>query len=372
LKITSIETIAVRVPIHEHLAIRAKGGSHSVSPFLIVRIHTDEGIVGLGEVSCTPRWSGEDQVTAAHFINSIFAPLLTAQDPRDISALTVRIGRALAGNPFTKAALEMALWDILGKTAGLPVYRLLGGPVRESIPIKWSISGIEPDRAASIAEWALDQGFRTMKVKVGIDPEQDVARVQAVRKAVGPDVRLGVDANGAWRPATAVDMIRRLCEYGIYFAEQPVPPGDPEWLATVRRQIDIAVVADESVYTPQDAIALARAKAADVLSVYVGKSAGISHAATIASIAEACGLACTIGSNLEMGIGTAAMLHLALSTAAITAHDYPCDIIGPLFYTDDLLEEPLKIQNGHAYISDRPGLGVTLNEEKLLRYSQDL
>ena len=372
MKIVRIETIPVRVPIHEHLAIRAKGGSHSVSPFLIVRIHADEGIVGLGEVSCTPRWSGEDQVTAAHFIDTIFAPLLIGQDPRDIEALTLRIGRALAGNPFTKAALEMALWDILGKAAGLPVYRLLGGPVRESVPIKWSISGVEPERAAAIARWAVERGFRTMKVKVGIDPEQDMARVKAVREAVGPDVRLGVDANGAWRPATAVSMIRRLCEYGIYFAEQPVPPGDPEWLASVRRQVEIPIVADESVYTAQDAIALARSGAADVLSVYVGKAAGIARARAIASIAEACGLGCTIGSNLEMGIGSAAMLHLALSTPGITADNYPCDIIGPLFYTDDLLERPLRIEGGYAYAPESPGLGVTLNEEKLRRYSQPL
>ena len=371
MRITRVETIPVRVPIHEHLAIRAKGGSHSVSPFLIVRIHTSEGLTGLGEVSCTPRWSGEDQVTAAHFINTIFTPLLMGQNPRDVEALAGRIGRALAGNPFTKAAIEMALWDILGKAAGLPVYRLLGGPVRESIPIKWSISGLEPDRAARIAEWAIEQGFRTMKVKVGIDAEQDVARVRAVRKAVGTDVRLGVDANGAWRPAMAVSMIRRLCEYGIYFAEQPVPPGDPEWLASVRRQVDVPVIADESVYTVQDAVSLARAGAADVLSVYVGKSAGIAPARRIASIAEACGLGCTIGSNLEMGIGSAAMLHLALATLSITADEYPCDIIGPLFYTDDLLEEPLQIRGGRATASEQPGLGVSLSEEKLGRYRVD-
>src|SRR5437016_3577766 len=137
--ITSIETIPVRVPIHERLAIRAKGGTHSVSPFLLVKIQTDEGVTGLGEVSCTPRWSGEDQVTAAHFIGTIFAPLLIGQDPRNIEQLALRMRHALAGNPFTKAAIEMALWDILGKSTGLPIYRLLGGPIREVVTLKWSI-----------------------------------------------------------------------------------------------------------------------------------------------------------------------------------------------------------------------------------------
>src|SRR6266567_5848333 len=210
MKITSIETIPVQVPIHEHLAIRAKGGVHSVSPFLLVKIHTDENLVGLGEVSCTPRWSGEDQVTAAHFIATIFTPLLTGHDPRDIERLSHKMHHALFSHPFTKAALEMALWDILGKATGLPVYRLLGGPVRDFVPTKWSISGVEPQRAAGIAAWAVEQGFRAMKVKVGIDDAQDIARVREVRSAIGPGVRLGIDANGAWTPGKAIEMIRRL------------------------------------------------------------------------------------------------------------------------------------------------------------------
>jgi L-alanine-DL-glutamate epimerase-like enolase superfamily enzyme len=366
--ITSIETIPVRVPIDERLAIRAKGGTHSVSPFLLVRVHTDEGIEGLGEVSCTPRWSGEDQVTAAHFIATIFEPLLQNQDPRDIERLTGIMRQGLAGNPFTKAAVEMALWDILGKSAGLPVYRLLGGAIREAIPIKWSISGQTPQRAAEIARWAVEQGFRAMKVKVGIGDEQDLVRVREVRREVGDGIRLGVDANGAWMPAKAIDIIRRLTDVAeIAFAEQPVPPGDVEWLAEVRGAIEVPVIADESVYTPQDAMALARAGAADVLSVYVGKSGGIGAARRIAAVAEAAGLGWTIGSNLEMGVGSAAMIHLALATPGITA-DFPCDIIGPLYYTDSLLETPLPIGGGEARAPEGPGLGVRLDEEKVRRY----
>src|SRR5205085_9093729 len=131
---------------------------------------------------------------------------------------------------------EMALWDILGKASDLPVYRLLGGPVREFVPTKWSVSGLDPDRAAEIAAWAIEQGFRAMKVKVGIDPEQDIARVAAVRKAVG-GIRLGVDANGAWNVEQAVRMIRRLEDFDITFAEQPIAPGDVEALAEVRNSI---------------------------------------------------------------------------------------------------------------------------------------
>jgi len=371
MKITNIECIPVRVPIRPEVAIRAKGGSHSVSPFLLVRVHTSEGIYGLGEVSCTPRWSGEDQVTAVHFVRTILEPAITGHDPRDVERLTLRMRAALAGHAFTKAALEMALWDILGKAVGLPVYRLLGGPVREFIPTKWSISGVEPERAAGIAGWALEQGFATVKVKVGIDPAQDIARVRAVRDAVGPGVRLGVDANGAWTPATAVQMIHRLSEFGICFAEQPVPPGDFEFLAEVRRQVAVPVMADESVYSPQDALALIKARAADAISIYVGKAAGIGSARKIGVIAETAMLGCTIGSNLELGVGTAAMIHLGLATPGITPDEFPCDIIGPLYYTDEILTEPLPLAKGKAMPLDRPGLGVELDEAKIRLYRVD-
>jgi L-alanine-DL-glutamate epimerase-like enolase superfamily enzyme len=368
MKITGVECIPVRVPIRPDLAIRGKGGYHSESPFLLVKVHTDEGIIGLGEVSCTPRWSGEDQVTAAHFIRTILGPVLEGHDPRHIEALTDRLRVVLAGHPFTKAALEMALWDILGKAVGMPIYRMLGGPVREFVPTKWSVSGVAPEHAAEIATWAAEQGFSTMKVKVGIDPAQDVARVRAVREAIGPDIRLGIDANGAWNSAQAVSMIRRLCEFGIYFAEQPVPAGDVNRLAEVRRQVSIPILADESVYSPADALAIARAEAADALSVYVGKAAGIGPARKVSVIAESAMLGCTIGSNLELGIGTAAMIHLAMAAPGITADEYPCDIIGPFFYTGDILTRPLPLCGGKALPLEGPGLGVELDEEQVNRY----
>ena len=368
MKITRIETIPVRVPIRPQLMITAARGTHAVSPFLLVRIHTNEGVVGLGEVSCTPRWSGEDQVSAAHFIRHYMAPLLEDQDPTAVERLALAIDRAVARNYFTKAAIEMALWDICGKIAGLPVYRLLGGPVRESVPTKWSVSGVEPSNAAAIAAWAVDQGFDTMKVKVGIEPDADVARVAAVRARVGPDVRLGVDANGGWRRATAIAVIERLYESGVYFVEQPLAAPDVLGMAEVRRRIRVPVIADESVFTEEDAAAVTAAGAADALSVYIGKAGGIAAARRIVVAAEAAGVACTVGSNLEMGIGSAAMIHLAMSTRGVSADEFPCDIIGPLYYDDDLLLEPLPISGGRALAFDRPGLGVELDDEKVRRY----
>jgi L-alanine-DL-glutamate epimerase-like enolase superfamily enzyme len=374
MKITRIETIPVRVPIRPELAIKSgRGGSHSVSPFLLVQIHTDEGLLGLGEVSCTPRWSGEDQVTAAHFIDTYFAPLLigeTLREVPDIERLTTKFTFPVAANLFTKAGVEMVLWDLLGKSLGKPVYELLGGKVRDLVPTKWSVSGVEPQKAAEIARWAVSRGFTAMKVKVGIDPEGDVARVRAVREVVGDQAKLGVDANGGWPTAgVAAATIHRLCDAAkIAFAEQPVPAGDHEEMAAVRRQIDVPVIADESLYTLADARALVRAKAADVFSMYIGKAGGIGPAKAIADFALSQGVACTIGSNLELGIGSAAMLHLACARSGITPDQYPCDIIGPLFYEDDILQVPLSLDAGRAVPPDRPGLGVDLDEAKVEQY----
>lgn len=368
MKITHVETIPVQVPINPERAIRGGRGAHTASPFVLVRVSTDEGLVGLGEVSCTPIWSGEDQVTAVHCIREYLAPQLIGADPTEVERLSARMARALAGNVFTRAGVEMALWDLVGKIAGLPLYRIFGGPVRDFVPTKFSVSGLEPERAAAIAAWAVEQGFCAMKVKVGIDPEQDVARVRAVRAAVGPDVRLGIDANGGWSPRVAVQTIRRICEYGIFFAEQPVAPLDVAWLADVRRQVPVPIMADESLYTLQDALALARAGAADILSVYVGKGGGIGAARKVTALAEAAGLTCTVGSNLELGVASAAMIHLAMASPGIGAEEFPCDILGPFFYEGDVLAEPLPISAGSARPLERPGLGVDLDEALVARY----
>ncbi len=371
MKIMRIETIPIRVPLKPELAIRSgRGGSHVVSPFLLVKVHTDAGLTGIGEVSCTPRWSGEDQVSAAHFINTYFAPALIGQDPTDIGAATKKFTSSVAGNPFTKAGVEMALWDLRGKADGLPVYKLLGGAICEFVPTKWSVSGVEPGKAAHIARWAVEQGFTSMKVKVGIDPDGDVARVRAVREAVGPRVKLGVDANGGWATADiAIATARRLRdEAEIYFVEQPVPAGEIDALVAVREGVTLPIIADESVYTLSDAKLLARHGAADVFSIYVGKAGGIGPARAIAEFAQSVALSCTIGSNLELGVGSAAMTHLAIAMRGVDAETYPCDIIGPMFYEDDIVRDPLPIVPGSARVNDRPGLGVELDDEKVERY----
>jgi muconate cycloisomerase len=374
MKITRVETIPIQVPMNPKLAIKSgRGGWHDVSKYLLVKIHTDAGLFGIGEASVTPKWSGEDQLTATHYVNNYFAPLLVGEDaPQDlgqIETLTKKYTFPVAENYFTKSAIDVALWDIAGKAAGKPIYELLGGKKRDFVHTKWSVSAQPPPRPAEIARWAYDQGFRKMKVKVGVDPDSDIERVRSVREAVGPDVKLGVDANGGWvTPAVAIPTIKRLQQFNIYFAEQPVNEGDIEGMAEVRASVDVPIVADESVYTLSDAKALAARKACDVFSIYIGKAGGITGAKAIADFALSAGITCVIGSNLELGVGSAAMTHLALSHNAFVPEQFPSDIIGPFFFEDDILSPSLPLKPGEARVTNNPGLGITLDEEKIARY----
>lgn len=368
MKIVAIETIPINVPIHADKATLGARGYHATSPFLIVQVLTDEGIVGLGEVSCTPGWSGEDQWTAAHFIDTVLAPILIGEDPRRITHLVHRMSRRLAANSFTRAGIEIALWDIAGKAAGMPLHMLLGGAVRDSVPTKYSVSGLAPDRAAEIAVWAVEQGFQAMKVKVGLDPVTDLKRVRAVRDAIGPEILLGVDANGGWDPGTAIRLLPHLEELDIAFVEQPAPPGDHRWLANVRRASRLPVIADESLSTTHDALALIEAEAADVFSIYIGMGGGIREAMAVGTVANAGRLHCTIGSNLELGIAQAAMIHVAVALPALEPVRFPCDIISRFFYEGDIVQEPLPVEGGIAHRLDGAGLGVELDTDAIARY----
>jgi L-alanine-DL-glutamate epimerase-like enolase superfamily enzyme len=371
MKITDIETIPVVVPISPDRMIVGAHGPHDRSPFLLVRVHTDEGLTGLGEVSCTPRWSGEDSETARHVCERYLKPCLAGQDPTDVIRLTDLISEAIVGHYFTKAAVEMALWDVLGKAHGVPLYRLLGGPARPGIRTKFSVAAAEPEVAAGIASWACDQGFTAMKVKVGTGFAADIARVAAVRAAIGADVRLGVDGNGGWSRADAAAAVAPLAAEAIAFIEQPVDRHDLAGLADIRRRAACPVVADESVGTPADALDVVTAGAADVLSIYVGMAGGIAAAQRTAAIAGAAGLGWTIGSNLELGPALAAHIHFAMATPGLADAIVPCDIISTFYYTDDILTEPLPIRAGWAEPPPGPGLGVEIDEQKLERYRCD-
>lgn len=370
MKITRVEPVPVCVPLKKGLMTKTAHGEHVVSPYVLVRVHTDEGLVGLGEATLAPRWTGETSRSCVAAIDDLIGPALTGKDPSRITALRAVMDRELKLNPFTKAAVEMALWDLAGKAAGKPVYELLGGKVRDEIPIKMVVGGFAVEKALSLAEQFLTWGVRSLKVKVGLDLEGDVARVAAVRRLAGPGVPIGIDANCGWDQTTARRALRRLLAYDLLFAEQPIPPGDPAALAALRRDQAIPIMADESVFTLADAWQLAAHGAADVLSVYPGKHGGIAGTVEIAHVAKAAGLTCHLGSNLELGVGTAAMLHVAAALPTIASEVYPADAIGPLYHEADLLTVPLELGPVAARVPGGPGLGVELDEEQLRRWRQ--
>ena len=193
--IAAVETASVSPAVTRELAVHGAGGSHESSTFTLVRVITSDGVSGFGEVSAMPRWSGEDHVTAAHYIRRYISPALIGQPLNSVPALTREIDRVVAGNPFTKAGVNMALWDALGRRSGLRVVDFLGGPFREAIPVKMSLSG-DGDRLVACYNEVRRRGFTSFKVKVGLGVHGDVARFVLAREIAGPDTYIGADANG--------------------------------------------------------------------------------------------------------------------------------------------------------------------------------
>jgi L-alanine-DL-glutamate epimerase-like enolase superfamily enzyme len=368
MKITRIEPLPVTVPLKKGLSAKTAHGEHATSLFVLVRVHTDQGLIGLGEATISALWSGETQAGTVAAINDYISPVLVGKDPRDITAARGAMDHQIKLNPFTKAAVEMALWDIAGKAVGLPVYQLLGGQVRDRVRIKLVLWAYDIPTVRAMAEEFLGWGVSCLKVKVGLDPESDIARVRAIRELAGPDMAMTIDANTGWTVAQATYCLRRLADTNLVLAEQPIPAGDPAALAGLRRDTPFPIMADESVFSLQDAWLLTAHRAADIFSVYPGKHGGIAATAEIVAVAKAAGLRCAIGSNLELGVGTAAMLHVAAAFPEIDSDAFPADTIGPFYYEGDLITKPLDLGPPYAKIPEGPGLGVELDEEQLRRW----
>jgi muconate cycloisomerase len=291
------------------------------------------------------------------------------EDPRRIAHLVRKMDHALDGVEEAKAGLEMALWDIVGKALDAPVYQLLGGRVRERVPLSYSVPFGEPKAMAEYALERVREGHRTVKVKVGNDPVTDVEAVQRVREAIGAEVRLRVDANMAWPTAKeAIRMIRAMEPWHLELVEQPLPPRELDAMAEVRRGIGVPLMADESLRTPRDAMEVVRRGAADIGNVYVSEAGGLLNASRIFAICEAAGIPCMIGSMPEFGIGTAAQIHLGV---AMTNLGPDSDTCGVLYHAEDLLTRPLRIEGGYAYAPEGPGLGVEIDPAVLERWRRN-
>ncbi len=369
MKITAIEAFAAAIPVRPEMAIKSSRVHHRISPFALVRVDTDAGLSGVGEATTMPNWSGETSSTACSIIREILAPALLEQDPLDGVRLDAIMDKAVNHNWFTKAAIEMACWDIRGKAENRPVYELLGGPCRSrTIPARFSMAAYDPATAAVKAVERVGWGFTTIKIKVGTDPEQDIARVRAVREAVGPEIAIMVDANCGWDAQTAIRCCHALEDCNLSLVEQPTPDGDYAALARVRREITPPVMADDMCFDLIHARELIRHQACDVISVYPGKNGGIRKSAEIVQLAAEHGVACSIGSNLEWDVATAAMGHLVIGLENMQVEKFPGDILGPWYHADRIVKQPLLIDRAACTIPNAPGLGIEVDWEKLKRY----
>lgn len=363
MKITKVEAIPVRVP--RPRPFKSSLGVQQASENAVVRIHTDEGLVGVGEASSIwdRRGRGESET-----INGLLAEALVDQDPTQISAISALMDSLLHRSYPAKAGVEMALYDLVGKMLNAPVYTLLGGLVRERVLLSHSLSMGDPEDIVEQATRLVEQGYQTLKCKVGRDLQADLQILDAIRSEVG-DITLRVDANMGWTSAKeAVRQINELSVFDLELVEQPLHYSDMEGLRFVRANVEVPIMADESVWTPSDAMACIRAGAVDVFNVYVAEAGGLGPAAHIFAIAEAARLPCIIGSMPELGIGTAAQAHLAFAMRNI---GYASDVNGFVYHSDDIINEKLHIEGGYLYPPPGPGLGVSLDEEKLQRYRID-
>lgn len=364
MKITGIRTFPITLTVKPEFYIVSSAGAHAISRYVIVALETDEGVTGWGEATVVPLWSGESQGGALALIEDYVAPLLKNRDPLTLDFK--EIDSVAIDNHFTKAAVEMALLDLLGKQQRKPIYELLGGaknPLR--IPIKFSIGLREPEETAAIAAGKVRQGFTAIKIKVGPDPDKDLRRAKAVRDAIGPKIKLNVDVNGGWSVEQAIREIPRYSEFGLEYVEQPTPRWDIDGMAKVRAAVDVPIMADEAVFTIWQAEEVITKKAADLISIYPGKNGGILKSQKICKMAEEAGIGCHLGSNLEWDIGTAAMCHLAAACPNVQVGKFPVDILGPLYYALHPQQKPIRFENGCVITPSGPGLGIEIVPEEI-------
>lgn len=349
----------------------------------LIKLHTDEGLVGLGEAPALKEWGGDHSTYFGEsprmvmmVITDYLAPAIQGMDPFDIEAIHERMDAAIKGHPYAKAAVDFALYDIMGKALNVPVYKLLGGLYRREIPLAHSIGIMPPERAAAEAVEAIGDGIKTIKLKIGLDAERDVAAVREVRKAVGPRIDITVDGNQGYRtPKEAVRVLEQMEEYRLLFAEQPVEGLDA--LAAVAHALRTPIMADESAWTPQDILRIVALGAADVISLYPTKPGGLFKAKKVAAVCEAAGLPCNVNGSAELGVANAVNLHLSASTKVVShACVFPVTTlqgreqtrVAGRFYLDDILTEPFSYRDGYLIVPDGPGLGIELDEQKVAKY----
>lgn len=364
MKITEVKLGILSVP----LRVPFKTALRSVSSVedVIVEIHTDTGAIGYGEAPPTGAVTGDTTGAILGALRDHIIKTIVGRDVDDFESLLQAVNHCIVKNTSAKAAVDMALWDLYGQLYKIPVYKLMGGS-RSQIITDITISVNPPEEMARDARNAVERGYDTLKIKVGADPSLDVARLVAVRKEVGDKVRIRIDANQAWNPKQAVKLLNQMQDKGldIEFVEQPVPAHDFEGLKYVTERSYVPVLADESVFSPEDALKIMQMGAADMVNIKLMKCGGLYNALKIASAAEVYGVECMIGCMLEAKISVNAAVHLACAKQIITK----IDLDGPVLCSEDPILGGAVFNEKEITVSNDPGLGI--HGIQGLRYLED-
>jgi muconate cycloisomerase len=359
MKIIDARTTVVSLPRASTLT--TSYGSGDLATTLIVELFTDEGSVGVGQTAVAPRSYGETAVGMAANIQQHLIPEVIGESPLDLERLSQKLQQALPHHWSSHAGVELALWDLKGKALGVPVYQLLGGKVRDGVALMGFVHHDRPARMAEEARATLaEHGFDVLKMKIGLDPLEDVQRYRAVAGAVADDAVIQVDGNTGYTLAQALPALQAMQDIGALGAiEQPV--ARLEDLAEIASRLAAPVMADEAIYPAYDAIEVVRRKAASLALMKITKHGGLLQVLKIASIFEAAGLSLSIAIYFDF-------------IAAVAAHcaaAFPC-VRWPSPYTylkDTLLKEPFEPQGLRLPVPEAPGWGVELDPEKLQRYA---
>jgi L-alanine-DL-glutamate epimerase-like enolase superfamily enzyme len=315
MKIANLQTTTRVIPFRTSYGISS--AAYTDETFLIAALLTEDGEVGLADSVNAVPFGSESPGTMLHVLHDHLLPAIRGIDARDIGVADSRMAKAIPGHPMAKAVIDIALHDLAAQAAGVPLSRYLGGALRERIPHIGAIGISNTERMEAEAADHVARGARTIKVKIGTDPATDLDRVRVIRAAIGPGVKLRLDANQGcgtdWLPT-----FRRMEAHGLEFLEQPLPVWDVAGTARLVASLDTPILIDEGIYTPHDLIALIRASAVGAVNIKLLKT-GLRGGAEIAAIARAAGLPIVVGSMFETGIGTAASLHFAACLPDLTA-----------------------------------------------------
>ena len=357
--IQQIEVYPVTLAYKE--PFRIASGASTESHNVIVKIVTDYGVVGWGESSPSKRVTGETAETVIKILDKI-APKLIGLCPLRIEQDIEVMDSIAEGNSAAKAAIDIALHDIFGKTSRKPLFMLMGG-YRTKVLTDITLGIKSPNEMAEDAVKAIKKGFKALKVKVGVDPAEDVERIKKVREAIDDNVQIRIDANQGWMPKQAIEVLNKIEKFNIQFAEQPVPAEDMKGLVEVRKNSPIPIMADESVHSPEDALRLIQAEAVDLINIKLMKSGGILKGRKIAAIAEAAGIPCMIGCMGESEIGIAAGAHLAAAVKNIQYADLDSDLL----LKDKLVKKGgTKVKDSMRVFPKQDGLGIKELNEQIL------